>query len=118
MTAYHFFLANAGYSYDPSRETPIQGRRRCAKQYAEAEKAGREAGLSFEWTQDDITSAEFTDEEPSWLLWVCRCHNADGEIVESLAGIDFGRDGGPWGDSYRRVVEAELACEYLDGLEA
>jgi hypothetical protein len=37
----------------------------------------------------------------------------DGKIVQSLCFIDFGRDGSPWGDSYKRVVEAELALEQI-----
>jgi hypothetical protein len=34
-----------------------------------------------------------------------------GKVVQSLGGVDFGRDGDPWGQPYARVVEAELALE-------
>lgn len=106
-----FFYDHAGYSYDPKRETPEQGRRKCARLLARAERKGSEAGLSFEWQHDDITSDEFKSSGSPWRLWACVCRSVDGEILSSLGGIDFGRDGEPWGDTYRRVIEAELALE-------
>jgi hypothetical protein len=125
MTPYHFFLANAGYSYDPKTETPMQGRIRCAQDLAYAEKHAREAGASFEWSHDvDSTSADWIAPHNDggrlrdpWYAWVCLARGADGKVFASLGGIDFGRDGSPWGDPYRRVVEAELACELPLGEE-
>ena len=29
----------------------------------------------------------------------------------NYGAVDFGRDGKPWGDLYRRVVQADLALE-------
>jgi len=116
-TPYHFFLAHAGYSYDAQKETPMQGRIRCAKQLAAEEKRAKDADVSFEWDYDGLTSKEWTDEEPAWSTWSCVARNADGEVFASLCGIDFGRDGKPWGDPYRRVVEAELACRLPDADE-
>ncbi len=111
VTAYAFFLKHAGYSYGPG-ETPLQGRRRCAKTLAAAEQRASDAGVSFEWDIDpETTSADFTDEYPAWNLWTCLARDANGEVFSSLCGIDFGRDGEPWGNPYRRVIEAELACE-------
>lgn len=117
-TAYHFFLAQAGYSYAPDKETPMQGRIRCAKSLAYAERCARDAGASFDWSQDDQTSAEWISDDNDggrnrdpWYTWVCLARDANGKVFASLGGIDFGRDGEPWGDPYRRVVEAELACE-------
>lgn len=117
--AYHFFMAHAGYSYDPKTETPMQGRMRCAKELAYHEQRACEAGASFLWEPDpEITSANWINDNEDggrnnapWSTWLCVARDANGEIFASLGGIDFGRDGSPWSDPYRRVVEAELACE-------
>lgn len=122
QTAYHFFLTHAGYSYDPKTQTPMQGRRACASLLAEAERKARDAGCSFSWDIDPNTTSRDWCERGSygyvapWETWRCLMRNPEGDVVESLCGIDFGRLGGPWGDPYRRVVEAELACEWLAGL--
>lgn len=103
-SAVKFFFDHAGYSYNTPTETAEQGRQRCAEQLAHAEEQGRDAGLSFHWERDQLED----DNE-----WYCACYNAEGETVASLAGVDFGDDGEPWGSTYRRVVEAELASEAL-----
>lgn len=119
MNAYQFFLKHAGYSHDPMIETAMQGRIRCARGLAKDEREARNAGFTFAWSVDpDSNSAGmeesiepadyFTDPYPHYQ---CCMLNADGRIVNSLHGIDFGRDGSPYGDSYKRVVEAELAGE-------
>lgn len=118
VTPYHFFLSHAGYSYDPKTQTPMQGRIECAKLLADAERKAREAGCSFHWDIDPtITSRDWCSRGQSgyrdpWETWCCRMRDPQGDIVATLGGIDFGRDGSPWGDPYRRVVEAELACEW------
>ena len=114
QTPAEFFYENAGVSYDPRKETEEQGRRRGAKSLAKAEKLAHERGYSFHWEQDDITSAEFSDDPNPWAIWRCLVRDESGEVVGSLGGVDFGRDGEPWGDNYRRVVEAELAYEHID----
>ena len=119
-TAYHFFLKHAGFSYG-NGETKLQGRQRCAKQLSKVERAAHEAGFTFEWSIDPhSTSADWIDNNEDggrnrdpWQTWQCCMRNADGRIVNSLHSIDFGRDGRPWGDPYRRVVEAELS---IDGM--
>lgn len=109
-----FFKRHAGFSYDPKKETAAHGRERCARALVRAEERGHAASLSFDWQTDPFTdSSDFNDEQPAWTLWECICRNEAGKVVASLHGIDFGRDGQPWGDSYRRVVEAELAQEAL-----
>lgn len=113
MNAYQFFLRHAGYSYDPKTQTSMQGRIQYARQLADAERKARNESFSYRWTVDDIYSNEFSDESPAWQLWSCSMYNADGQLVNSLGGVDFGHDGNPWSDPYRRVVEAELA---IDGL--
>jgi len=118
-TGYHFFLKWAGWSYDPKKETKIQGRQRCARELAHAERKAYDKGLTFHWAIDvGYLSSEWIDDDEDggknhdpWLTWFCVAKNKRGTVVASLSGIDFGRDGEPWGDPYRRVVEAELASE-------
>ncbi len=120
MTPYAFFLKWAGFSYDPKTETKEQGRRRCARLLATAEKAAREAGVSFKWEIDPlITSADWLKSyedggkyRAPWETWVCSMYDEAGDLRASLGGIDFGRGGNPYESTYRRVVEAELATEY------
>jgi hypothetical protein len=115
-----FFAEHAGGSYDPRTQTPEQGKQAGAERLALAEATARELGFSFEWSIDpDVTSADWVTKgrdgskgRDPWQTWVCLVHDADGEVIGSLGGIDFGRDGKPWGDPYRRVVEAELALEH------
>lgn len=109
--AVDFFHANAGYSWNPKTETQAQGRRRCAKALALAELQASNAGVSFEWSIDDVDSSDFTDEKPAWALWFCVARLPDGERIGSCGGVDFGRDGEPWGNNYRRVCEAEIVSD-------
>lgn len=106
-----FFTRWAGYSWDLRVETQEQGRVRCAQALARAEAAAREAGVVFEWREDDRGSSEWSEKRPSWAQWVCIARDADGRVVASLGGIDFGRGREPWGNPYQRVVEAEVAAE-------
>lgn len=109
-----FFFKHAGYSYDPKKETKLQGRWRCATALALAERKANNVGLRFEWSVDpDCDSSEFSEEKPAWALWQCLARGQDGKPCASLGGIDFGRRGEPWGQPYKRVVEAELAAEAL-----
>ena len=120
MSPYHFFLKHAGYNYAKG-ETKMQGRIRCARALAKAEREARDGGFCYRWSIDPCTtSADWIDgredggrDNDPWQTWQCAMYNADGRIVASLHGIDFGRDGNPWCDPYRRVVEAELAIEGL-----
>lgn len=121
MNAYQFFMKHAGYSYDPKTETPMQGRIKCARELAKAERAARDGGFSYQWEIDTgRTSADWIEAgqdgshgHSPWGTWQCSMYDAQGRTVAGLCGIDFGRDKEPWGDPYRRVVEAELA---IDGL--
>lgn len=111
LSARAFFREHSGYSYGPA-ETPAQGRARCAARMASAERWARDRGYTWEWSVDPIsTSADWCDDDPPWQQWQCYLRDPKGQIVASLHGIDFGRDGEPWSDPYRRVVEAELAQE-------
>jgi hypothetical protein len=110
-----FFYEHAGWSYHPLTETPERGRMRGARSLAWAEFIAEESGVTFEWGVDaDIDSSDFSDETPAWLLWECVAYDADNEVIASLHGIDFGRDGEPDGEPYAKVVEAELASEGMN----
>lgn len=114
-----FFYDNAGYSYDPQKETQEEGRKRCAIVLAGVEQWAHETGYSFLWDIDhDASSADWLDDNEDggknrdpWRVWSCWMMDEQGKTVQSLHAIDFGRDGQPWGNNYRRVVEAELALE-------
>ena len=110
-----FFRDYAGRSWNPTKETESQGAWRGALALASAELRGERIGLSFNWEVDQYsTSADWSDERPAWELWVCDLIDTDGEsLAGSLGGIDFGRDGSPHGESYARVVQAELALQYF-----
>lgn len=109
-----FFYNAAGHSWTPGRETKRQGHEKGARRLASAEDFSIKNGYSFHWQHDTICdSSDFSDDIEPWQLWQVTMYDAAGQIVESLGGIDFGRDGQPWGQSYRRVVEAELALEVL-----
>ena len=78
---------------------------------AQAESKARDSGMYFEWSLDGSDSSEWTDDRnPPTPTWKCVAHNSAGKVVASLCGIDFG-NGEPWGQPYKRVVEAELACD-------
>jgi hypothetical protein len=113
MTPYTFFYKWAGYSYTPGKETKQQGRANGAKLLARAERMARYHGWTFSWERDTETDASFRDTDNPYYLWVCVARDAHGQVRSSLCGIDFGPDKEPWGDTYARVIEAELACEGL-----
>lgn len=112
LPAVAFFFDKAGRSYNPKTETETQGRMRGAEALAQAEMRARDEGYSFHWIEDTDADRSGVDHESP--LWLCMLRDATGHgVVGSLGGINFGADGEPWGDDYRRVVEAEMALEYL-----
>jgi hypothetical protein len=117
-TLIQFFYDHAGWSYDSKIETSEQGRRKCAELLARAASRAFNDGVYFEWSIDPYTdSSEFSSKSNPWSLWVCRMCDSNGNMVDSLYAIDFGRDGSPYGDPYRRVVEAELALSHYSDME-
>lgn len=108
-----FFYENAGYSYNPATETQDEGRTRCARELADAEARGRDAGLSFDWSVDQDSDSRDHAKGARYELWQCVCYDAEGKAVAYLGAVDFGRNGSPHSDNYRRVVEAELAQEAI-----
>jgi hypothetical protein len=119
VTAYQqavsFFKRHAGFSYDPSKETPQQGRLNTARELARAEAKAANLGWEFEWTYDAVGCSG------------CDCGRADcdcatGEEHETLGCILFNDEEKSleslWGicnptPEYKRVVQAELALEAL-----
>jgi hypothetical protein len=111
-----FFLAQYPIAFCPAVELPERQARalRNAQDLARAEALARAEGCTFEWSVDPhFDSSEWSDETPAWQVWDCVMRDEQGNVVESLGGIDFGRDGEPCGDSYARVVEAELAFQHF-----
>ncbi len=112
-----FFFEHAGYSYpvdEQSREGRTLYRVIGAETLAEAERQAREQGYTFEWQLDDLDSSEWDKRKPAYEQWACLMYDAEHKVVQSLGGIDFGRDSPePWGKPYKRVVEAELALEHF-----
>jgi hypothetical protein len=114
-----FFFENCAYGYDPATETQAEGLTRCAIELAAAERFAEASEWAWTWEIDqDVDSSDFSDDEPPWSLWSCflwevEDHPAPEDLLQSLHGIDFGRDGEPWDEAYKRVVEAELALEAM-----
>lgn len=99
-----FFFDHAGYAVGQG-ESQAEGRTRSALSLAAAESFARAAGATFEWVRDP-------DDGPN--SWGCMLHDSAGGNGPSLWGVQFAKDGAPWsGDTYKRVVEAELAAEYM-----
>lgn len=111
-----FFFEHAGYGWRPDQETEAEGKANTARVMARAEAEARHQGWTFHWKVDqDADSKDFAPRVPRWDLWWCRARDASGRNRASLGAVDFGRDAEPWGQPYRRVVEAELALDGLDG---
>jgi hypothetical protein len=113
--AFKFFYANAGYSYDPKTQAPAQGKAKCARSLAAAERKASALGWTFDWVFDDqpcmgcecgSESCDCFTGEPHETFG-CVLRDENGESLESLWGICKPTR------EYRRVVEAELASEAL-----
>lgn len=104
---FRFFHDNAGWSTPP-------GKAACALSLARAETAAEELGIEFTWETDDDIDDSWMDERErakphEWLI--CRAVLGD-RVLAALCGIvDPDR-------TYGRVVEAELAQEAIDELNA
>lgn len=108
-----FFHEHAGWSYDPKRETPEQGRLKCATSLAKAEEwlarkllAGKAV---VEWHDDPDGALSAGDSTGPWFSCMVRV----GKRVEWLGGVDFAPGEGPGSSPYARVVVAELALELM-----
>lgn len=118
-SAVRFFYQHAGFSFDPKTETRNQGKWRCAREMARAEKYANAQDWLFEW-EDDWSignhkefygeGSAYDEHEPS-TCESCLLRDLDGNVLASLSCIDDADV------NYRRVVEAELACEALGTIE-
>lgn len=109
--AVSFFLANAGWGYNPETETPEQGKLRGAIKLAEAEQWAKSQGHTFVWEEDWLVGShvdEFDayDSEPE-ICESATMLDSDDNVLASLGCVDDATD------DYRRVVEAELALEAM-----
>ena len=105
-----FFFDNAGYSWNPLKQTPEQGRTKGAMKLAAAEAAywDAQAYASVEFKcAPDYDRRDGDDEGPMFSMWI---EDGDGHFLASLHGIDDDST------AYRRVVMAELALECIDRL--
>jgi len=116
-----FFRDNAGFAYNPKTETSDEGKVRHARELAVAEmEIQKNSNYRYEWAVDPgMDSSDFeTDEKKRphrlWCVTLYRRH----ESIDHLGGVDFGANGSPKKDSYRRVVEAEIALAHLDNIRA
>lgn len=119
-----FFFENAGWSYEPKKESAQAGRIRCAKDLAHAEQVAEQLNWSYLWDWDNDDYQGSLGDHEYWcnleargvsheheILW-CQLRDAEDNVLESLGGI-IDPD-----TQYRRVIEAELADEALSHLNA
>ncbi len=111
-TAAAFFFKHAGYSYQPGVETRVQGRWRCARDLADAEKHAQAMEWTATWEQDPNHAHEGCACAALEHL-TCLLVNRRGEVLASLSGV-CGADV----NGYARVVEAELAQEARAEIQA
>lgn len=108
-----FFAEHAAVSWFPAMENRTEDIKHQAEALAMAELTSVDRGWRFDWRIDpDTDSGDWIldqDHQP-YALWQCFMLDEDGRILQSLGGIDFGRDREPWGQPYRRVVQADLAA--------
>jgi hypothetical protein len=110
-----FFFEHAGWGYDPKKETAQAGRLRCAKDLARAEMIADQLDWYYEWEQDQDPDLSWMSEEEQAKeheVLVCRLFDSKDRVLEAIGGVtDADRN-------YGRVIEAELALEALDHLNA
>lgn len=108
-----FFFEHAGQSWPSGASDEVKALERVknAQAYALAEFWAWEQDYTFEWTQDEVDSSEWSEERPAYAQWQCAMRSDSHGCVQSFGCIDFGRGVEPWGQAYKRVVEAELALE-------
>lgn len=115
-----FFYDHAGWSHDPATETSEQGRERCARELAAAEREMRSRGWhaivqedDFGPMEDDAGSVELVASGEMVNLEVILLSDDHAPCVHNVLGslcsiVVPGPD-----DPYIRVVTAELAAEAI-----
>jgi hypothetical protein len=117
QSAVRFFYSNAGFYHDPKVETRNQGRWRCAREMARAERESYVRGWHVGWSEDWTCGSHIKEfgadcypKEPATCESAILV-DADDNVLASLGCIDDASD------AYRRVIEAELAVEALHEIE-
>jgi len=116
MNAADFFYKYAGYSYPTgaTRAKKESARRAAARKLARAEARAVAEGYRFEWEEDPEGWDNLGDVDPEEITEVLSVvmFDGDGEVVQALGGVQFGRN---QVDNRRtaRVIEAELALEHF-----
>ncbi len=126
--AVKFFHANAGYGFDPQKETKAQGRMRCARLLARAEAYAYEHEWRYVWEPDTCIGGDCgeteTCEHPccqgtehevyscALLSGDASCYDGHGRATGGAVLASLGSICEP-DDNYKRVVEAELALEAM-----
>jgi len=110
-----FFYKHAGYSFDTNTESKRQGKERCARRLARAERYAKRQDWHYEWTEDidgcigcDCGSADCAcSTGTAHEVLVCVLRDSDDHVLGSLGSIcEATRE-------YGRVIEAELALEAM-----
>jgi hypothetical protein len=119
-----FFYRNAGY-HTGGDETEQVARFRCGLRLAAAEEwyddnAADDYGehgygaLRFMWHEGGVYDHDYSDmPETSWVCVLQEYGSGGWQTQGGIAGVTFGGDGAPWGDPYKRVIEAEMAAELM-----
>ena len=96
-----------------------------ASDLALAEVRAKLLCYAFTWTFDAHADSRDIDDDrpysdvyPCYPLWCCIMRDPSGVAVSELFSIDLGRDGSPWGNPLRRVIEAEIALLDLPKMRA
>jgi|SRR5882672_7371092 len=104
--AQRFFFDNAGYSWNPRKETPAQGRTRGAMALRAAEQAysDAEAYASVEFCVWPDEIATYEDGEQRYMMAI---RDGDGHTMNSCGAMDSEDS------TQRRIMHAELALDIL-----
>lgn len=111
--AIDFFFKHGAFTYG-SGETKAQGKRRSAREHAEAEALAEDLGWTFEWEDDPSGWDSFDDEDRAELSEVLSVvlRDENGKVLGSLGGVGFGQNSVD-NKKYARTVEAEVALDAL-----
>jgi hypothetical protein len=128
QSPYMFFKTHAGYSYDPKTETREEGKQKCARAMAQAEKLFLECEGEDIWfeVEEDFDESCLGDCENiedyhsgKYQMYSCYLWRKDESarngrrIILSLHAVSVAEGES---DPYLRVIRAELALEASDEL--
>lgn len=103
-----FFYDNAGFSYEPGKESQEDGHIRCARRLATAEAYARNADWWYEWLRQDWQECgcQLTSYHEVWTCILFKSESRR-EVLAALGSICQPSS------KYRRVIRAELAMEAM-----